>query len=138
MNIRKEVKTVRIPFFKQVSWYLVFALFLISIVPKAEAGISPSEMVSTVIDRAHDMERVQKAIESKMIRERLGKLGFTEDEIASRLGRLTDQQVHQLALNLDSLKVAGDDGLGVIVLLLVIAILVVILLQVTGHKVIVK
>ncbi len=129
---------MKIPFFRQVSWYLVFALFLISIAPKAEAGISPSEMVSVAIDRAHDMERVQKAIESKMIKERLGKLGFTDDEVASRLGRLSDQQVHQLALNLDSVKVAGDDGLGVIVLLLVIAILVVILLQVTGHKVIVK
>ena len=36
------------------------------------------------------------------------------------------------------MKVAGDDGLGIIIALLIIAILVVLLLQLTGHKVIVK
>jgi len=55
-----------------------------------------------------------------------------------RLERLNDQQLHQLAQNIDNVKVAGDSGLGIVIGLLVIAILVVLLLQLTGHKVIVK
>ena len=103
-----------------------------------EAGFSPTELMNPTLERAHDLDKVQKAIESKMIRERLEKLGYRAEEITSRLGHLSDQQLHQLALNLDNVKVAGDDGLGIILVLLVIAVLVVVLIQLTGHKVIVR
>lgn len=129
---------VRIPFMKEVAWYLVFAMFIIGIVPKVEAGFAPSEVIAlSKVDRVADLERIQKVLETKMISERLEKLGFTHDEINSRLSHLSDQQVHQLALQLDDLKVGKDDGLGIIIALLVIAILVVILLQLTGHRVVV-
>lgn len=73
-----------------------------------------------------------------MVKERIANLGFTHDEIQSRLSDLNDQQLHKLALQLDSLKVGGDDGLGIIIALLIIAILVVLLIRLTGHKVIIK
>ncbi|MCL5238748.1 MAG: PA2779 family protein [Nitrospirae bacterium] len=129
---------MRIPLMRQVAWYLVFAMFIIGIAPKAEAGFTPSEVIAlSKVDRAADLDRVQKTLETKMIRERLEKFGLTQDEINSRLARLSDQQVHRLALQLDDLKVGKDDALGVIIALLVIAILVVLLLQLTGHRVIV-
>ena len=129
---------MRMPFMKQVTWSLVFAMFIIGIVPRVEAGFAPSEAVTLAkIDRAADLEKVQKVLETKMIKERLEKLGFTQDEISNRFSQLSDWQIHQLALQLDDLKVGGD-GLGVVILLLVIAILVVILLQLTGHRVIIK
>ncbi len=124
---------------RQVSWYLIVAMFLIGIAPKVDAGIAPSELVAmSQTDRAADMERIRQVIESKMVGERLGKLGFTQDEIRTRLQGLSDQQIHKLALQLDDLKVGRDDGLGIIIAILVIAILVVIFLQLTGHRVIVK
>jgi hypothetical protein len=127
-----------VPFMKQISWYLVVAMFIIGIAPKVEAGFSPSEVIAlSKADRAADIEKIQQVIETKMIRERLEKLGLSQDEINSRLAQLSDQQVHKLALQLDDLNVGGD-ALGVIIALLVIAILVVLLLQLTGHKVIVK
>lgn len=129
---------VRIPFMREVAWYLVFAMFIIGIAPKVEAGFAPSEAIALAqVDRAADMDRIQKVLETKMIKDRLEKLGFTQDEINSRLAQLSDQQMHQLALQLDDLKVGKDDGLGIIIALLVIAILVVILLQLTGHRVVV-
>jgi len=129
---------VRIPFMKEVTWYLVFAVFIIGIAPKVEAGFAPSEAIAlSKVDRAADLERIQKVLETKMIRERLEKLGFTQDEINSRLSQLSDQQIHQLALQLDDLKVGKSDALGVIIALLVIAILVIIILQLTGHRVVV-
>ncbi len=128
---------MRVPFMKEFAWYLVFAMFIIGIVPRVEAGFAPSELIAlSKADRAADMEKIQKTLETKMIRERLEKLGFTQDEINSRLGQLSDRQMHQLALHLDDLKVGGD-ALGIVIALLVITILVVLLLQLTGHRVVV-
>lgn len=129
---------VKIPFMKEITWYLVFAMFVIGIAPKVEAGFAPSNAIALAqVDRAADMDKIQKILETKMIRDRLEKFGFTQEEINNRLAHLSDQQIHQLALQLDDLKVGKDDALGIIIALLVIAILVVILLQLTGHRVIV-
>lgn len=129
---------MRISVFRGITWYLVIAMFIIGIVPNVEAGFSPSQVIAGAqIDRAYDIAKVQNIIETKMVKERLEKLGFTTEEVRSRLDRLSDQQLHQLALQLDDAKVGGD-GLAVVILLLVIAILVVVVLQLTGHKVIVK
>ncbi|MEW6570675.1 MAG: PA2779 family protein [Nitrospirota bacterium] len=127
-----------IPFMKQVAWYLIVAMFVISIAPRVEAGLSPSEIVAlTQIDRAADLEKIQKVLEMKAVSHRLAKLGLTQDEIQNRIGQLSDQEIHNIALKLDELKVGQSDVLGVIIALLVIAILVVVLLKLTGHRVIV-
>ncbi len=127
---------MRIPFMKYVSWYLVIAIFIIGIAPKVEAGYAPSELIATAkIDRAADIEKIRKALEIKAVSERLKQFGFTQDEIQKRFASLSDSQIHQLALQLDDLKI-GQDALGVIIALLVIAILVVVLLKLTGHRVI--
>lgn len=124
------------PLVKAISWYLVFAIFIIGIVPRVEAGFAPSSPISLPeTDRDADLSKIQKVLETKMVRERLEKLGFTKEEIAHRLHQLSDQQIHQLALKLDELKVGGD--LGVVIALLVIIILVIVILQLTGHKVII-
>jgi hypothetical protein len=128
---------MKIPFLRQVSWYLIIIFFIIGIAPKVDAGISPSELiVMSQVDRTADLEKIQKIIETKMVRERLEKFGFTQEEIQNRLNNLSDQQIHKLALQIDDIKV-GSDGLGILIAILVIAILVVLLLQLTGHKVIV-
>jgi hypothetical protein len=127
-----------IPILRGITWYLVVAMFIIGITPKVEAGFSPSQVIlDAQSDRNHDIAKIQTIIETKMIRDRLEKLGFSSDEVKSRLDRLSNQQVHQLALQLDDIKVGGD-GFGVIIALLIIAILVVVLIQITGHRVIIK
>lgn len=127
-----------IPFMKQIAWYLVVAMFVIGIAPRVDAGLAPSEVIAlTQVDRQADLGKIQKVLETKMIRDRLEQYGLTQDEINARLAQLSDQQVHNFALQIDDLKVGGD-GLGIIIALLVIAILVVILIQLTGHRVIVK
>ena len=70
-----------------------------------------------------------------MVRERLEKLGYAQEEINSRLTQLNDQQMHNLALQIDDMKVGGD--LGIVIALLVIVILVVLFIQLTGHRVVV-
>jgi len=130
---------LNIPFMKQISWYLVVAMFIISVAPRVEAGLAPSEIIALAqAERAADFEKIQKVLEIKAISQRLTQFGLTNDEIQSRLSQLSDQQVHQIALQLDDLKVGQDDALGLIIALLVIAILVIIVLKLTGHKVIIS
>lgn len=129
---------MRIPFMKHVAWYLVIAMFIIGIAPRVDAGLAPSEIIAlTEVDRTADIEKIQKFLEMKAVGERLAQLGLTHDEIQKRLNQLSDQQIHQIALQLDELKIGKGDALGVIIALLIIAILIVLLLQLTGHKVIV-
>ena len=76
-------------------------------------------------------------MESRLISQRLSDLGFSQEEVSSRLDRLSDEQVHFFSSHLESVQTGGDAALGIIIALLIIAILVVVLLQVTGHRVIV-
>lgn len=125
------------PLMRHISWYLIIAMFIIGITPKADAGLAPSALIAmSQTDRPADFEKIQKVIEMKMVSERLEKLGLAQDEIQARLGSLSDQQLHNLALQIDDIKVGGD-ALGVIIALLVIAVLVVVLLQLTGQRVVV-
>lgn len=127
---------MRIPLMRHISWYLIIAMFIIGITPKVEAGIAPSEIIAmSQADRAADIGKIQKVLEMKMVRERLEKLGFAQDEIQNKLSSLSDQQMHNLALQIDEIKVGGD--LGIVIALLVITILVVLLIQLTGHRVVV-
>jgi hypothetical protein len=129
---------MRIPFMKHVTWYLVIAMFIIGIAPRVDAGLTPSEIiVLTQIDRNADLVKIQKVLEVKAISERLMQFGLTQDEVQKRLIQLSDQQIHQIALQLDDLKIGQDDALTLLIALLFIAILVVVLLKLTGHKVIV-
>ncbi len=123
---------------KSIAAYLACAMFIIGIAPRVDASFAPSTALPLAHnDRSADLATLQTTLEHKMVKERLANLGFTSDEIRARLDQLSDQQIHQIAQHLDSLKVGGD-GMGIIIGVLVIAILVVILLQLTGHKVIVK
>jgi hypothetical protein len=129
---------MRIPFRKSISWYLVIALFLISIVPRVDAGLAPSEVITfAAADRVEDLQKIRQILEMKAVSERLIQLGLTSDEVQQRLASLSDQQIHQIALQLDDLRIGQTDALGVIIALLVIAILVIVILKLTGHKVIV-
>jgi hypothetical protein len=134
--MRKEVTIVNIPFMKHIAWYLVAAMFIIGIAPRVDAGLAPSEIITIAQgERTADLDKIRQALEVKAVSERLNQLGFSREDIRNRLVQLNDQQVHQIALQLDDLKVGQGDALGVIIALLVIAILVIVLLKLTGHRV---
>ncbi len=129
---------MKIPFMRQIAWYLVFAMFVIGIAPRVDAAFAPSEVIAfSQVDRQADLGKIQNVLETKLIKERLVQYGMSPDEVNTRLSQLSDQQLHKFALQIDDLKVGGD-GLGIVIALLVIAILVVLLIQLTGHKVVVR
>lgn len=126
-------------FMKHVTWYLVVAMFVIGITPRVYADFSPSEIVGVPeIDRGADLGKIQNIIETKMIGERLKQIGLAPDEVQKRLSQLGDQQVHQLALQLDELKVGGDGGWAVFVVIIVLAAIAVLVIYLSGHKVLIQ
>jgi len=124
-------------FVQVVTWYMVAVMFVFGFVPRVEAGFLASQTSQGSQNRTEDLGAIQKALEMRMVSETMEKFGMTKAEVKSRLDVMTDAQIHQLATNLDEVRVGGD-GLGVIVVLLVIAILVIVIIELTGHKVIVK
>jgi hypothetical protein len=124
---------------KMISCYLVVAMFVLGITPRLYAGFSPSEAVSILtFDRSSDLEKIRKVLEMKMVRERLKNFGFTPNEIEKKLSQLEDQQIHQLALSLDDLKVGSDGWAWVVVILVLIAIGVIVYFYLTGHRVVIE
>src|SRR5512140_72934 len=130
---------MKIPFMTHISWYLVVAMFIIGIAPRVDAGLSPSEIISVQqADREADLQKIRKVIEIKAVSERLGQLGMTNDEVQKRLVNLSDQQIHQFALQLDDLKIGQSDAIGIVIAVLVVVILVIVILKLTGHRVMVS
>ena len=119
---------------KTLVWFLVLAMFLIGIVPRVDAAFVPSEAL-TQFDRASDVSKIQKVLEIKMVQQRLQDLGFTTQEIASRVDQMSDAQLHSLALKLDQLNVGQDGGWTVLAVVLVIALIVVLVIYFSGHRV---
>ncbi len=129
---------MKIPFFKQIAFYLVLVMAVLSIVPRVDASMVDSELITKALSqRQTDINKIQRFLESEIVQKRLKALGYSSEEISKRLNSLSDEELHQFASRVDQLRIAGDSGLSVIVTLLVIAILVVFLLQLTGHRVVV-
>jgi len=121
--------------FKMISIYLVLAIVVLTLPSQSWAMFIPTaESVST---RQADMVTIQKTLESQVIKQRLMDYGLSSEEAMARISRLSDAQTHQLAQNLDSVQ-AGADGLGAVVFVLVVAIIVVLILELTGHHIIVR
>jgi len=125
-------------FKKGVVWYLAMAMFIIGTTPPCFAGFSPSQVIAlSQGERSTDLQRVQKFLETKMVRERLRALGFTREEILLKLASVSDPQIHHLALHLDEMKVVGDGG-EVVIIVFLAALLIVLIIYATGHKIILK
>jgi hypothetical protein len=121
--------------------YMIVAVAVLTVVPAdVQAMFLPSGVDlaqgGSSLDRQQNLERLQRLLESRLISQRLSDLGFSQGEVSSRLNRLSDEQVHFFSSHLESLQTGGD-GLGIIIALLVIAVLVVVLLEVTGHRVLI-
>lgn len=95
----------------------------------APAGLSP--------DRAADLARIQKTLESKELRQKLLDYGLTPEETEARISSLSDEQLHRLAANLDSVQ-AGGDALGFVLGLVLIALLIVLIIYLLEGRIEIK
>jgi hypothetical protein len=65
-----------------LTWYLVFLIAFISLVPRLDAAFVPSEMTTGASgDRHGERERIEAVLERKVVENRLLDLGFTIHEV---------------------------------------------------------
>jgi hypothetical protein len=122
------------PFARILSLYLIVALFALTLPAQGWAMIVPAGRSEA---RSADLVKVQTALESSVVRQRLLDYGLTHDETTKRLGAFSDEQVHRFAAHLDAVQ-AGGDVLGDVVVILLIVVIVIAILELTGHHVIIK
>ncbi len=121
-------------YFKMISAYLIIAMVLITLPAQGWAMFIPSTGSDTV--RKADMETIQKTLESTVVRQRLMDYGLSPEEAMTRVNTLSDEQVHRFAQQIDSVQAGGE--LGAVIFVLLVAIIVVLIIELTGHRVVVK
>ena len=125
--------------------YLIAALLAIStLAGPAEAMLLPAPSDASHAgqsalssDRAADIAKIQKVLETKELQQRLQDYGLTAEEAAARIDKLSDEQLHRLASNLDSVQ-AGGDGLGFVLGVVIIALLVVLIIYLLEGRIVIK
>lgn len=138
------MKTMLTTFYaKPLALYLAAALLAIS----TFAGTAEAMFVTAVprqnavaaesTDRAADLIRIQSALESKIVQQKLLDYGLSPEETMARVNALSSEQINQLASHSDALQ-AGGDPVDLVVSLLVIALLVVLLIYVIQGRVVIR
>ena len=112
---------------RRITIVLIILMSLISFVPRVEAAFISSGEAQNELMRDQDMQIIKKALENKVITQRLQDLGFSDQEIQDRMDQLSDQEVHNLATQIDSINQGGI--LGVVIAVLVIVLLVILILK---------
>ncbi len=106
-------------------------LLLSSLAGPAEAMLLPARpdgaQAAPATGRAADLAVVQKTLESRVLQQRLEDYGLTPEEAAERINALSDEQLHQLAANIEALQ-AGGSVVGTLVTLALIAGVVVLII----------
>jgi hypothetical protein len=116
-----------------IVWTLVLTTLVTGWLPvESQAMLAPpdeslvSESVSSP-NRADDLRTVRSVIENKLVHQRLEDLGFTQEEINTRLNQLSDAQLHQVAMQINALLPGGQDVIWTIVGILLIVLLIILL-----------
>jgi hypothetical protein len=93
----------------------------------------PSPYEGNGIDhREADLEKIQKFLESKLVQHKLFQLGLSREQIEERLHQLDNEQIHQIASQIDSLEAGGDSAAIWIIVLILLGVIVFLVLELTG------
>jgi hypothetical protein len=86
--------------------------------------------------KAQELTRIQRALETEIVKGKLEAYGLTPEDINQRLEGLSDDQVHMLAQASDRVLAGGDGGEVVIAVLLIVLIVLLILYLTNKHIVV--
>lgn len=127
---------------KPLAGYLIIALIALStfagpaeamFVPAAAQGDVASAFRATS-DRAADLGRIQSALETKIVRQKLMDYGLSPTEALAKMNMLSDQQLHMLATHTDAVQ-AGGHAADVFFGLVIVGLLVVVLIYLLQGRV---
>jgi len=110
--------------------YLIAALIAVSaFAAPAEAMLLPTgPPAAAPIDRAADLALIQRALEARVLQQRLIEYGLTREQALERLNALPDEQVHQFASRIEMLQAGGRRSVDLEVVLVILLLLLLILI----------
>jgi hypothetical protein len=124
------------PFRLWTAVLLVLCMGAMDVAPAA-AGLAPSRVSgATSIDSARDADMLvaQRALENKVVAQKLRDYGLAPDDAQMRLASMSDQDLHTLATASKGLP-SGGDATGAVIGVLVVVILVIVILRLTNREV---
>jgi hypothetical protein len=109
-------------------------------VAPAAAALAPSRVsgeTAIVSTRDADLLVVQRALEHKLVVQKLRDYGVSPEEAKLRVASMTDQDLHTLASASKGLP-SGGDAIGALVTVLIIILLVIVILKLLNKDIIVR
>ncbi len=120
--------------FNVVTVFLVLLTFVpVSLTSTpARAAVTESQMIAPELNASTKREineiKVRRALENKIVAEKLMSHGLTKEEVSQKISTMSDEQVHQIASLSDRIPAGGDGVVAVVVTLLVITALVLLII----------
>ena len=123
-------------------WTAVLAILCMSSlnISPALAGLAPSTRSgATTVTSARDADLLvaQRALENKVVAQKLRDYGVSPDQAQLRLASMSDQDLHRLASVSKGLP-SGGDATGAIIGVLIVVILVIVILKLMNRQVVVR
>lgn len=108
--------------------YLSLALLILGgLQENVVAGLIPSNAGvadgAVPIDRAADTQTIQRVLESKVVAQRLTDMGLSVEEVQASMDKLSPEDLHQIAANMDGVQ-AGGGVVGAVIVVMVLVVLV--------------
>lgn len=123
---------------KRICRLILVFYFLVALLPSTgeasliESRLSNGEQMS---QRTDQIESVRKALEHKVVAQKLGDFGLSQEEVIARMNTLDDKQLHQLASLSD--EIGGGDN-GIIIVVLLVLLLVILTLNLFGKRIAIR
>ena len=109
-------------------------------VAPAAAGLvasRPSGSTTIVSARDADLAVVQRALENRLVAQKLRDYGVTPAEVQLRLAVMSDQDLHTLASASKGLP-SGGDAVGALIGVLIVILLVIVIIKLLNKEIIVR
>ena len=119
---------------------MIAAMGLLNVGPAA-AGIAPSRVsgqTALVSVRDADLVIATRALENRIVAQKLQDYGVSTEAAAARIASLSDQDLHTLAQSSKGLPSGGDGATGAVIGVLIVVILVIVIMRMMNKQVIVR
>lgn len=120
-------------------WLILTIAFCTLVYSFASAQADMIQSISGVdgnSNRAQKIETIRRALENKLVRQKLKDAGLNTQDVDQQLATMNDEQIHTLAHASQDVLAGGDGGaLELVITLLIIAVLVILILKLMGKDI---
>ena len=129
---------------RKAAWFVLVALLMAgwmgaigSLRGVAEAGLIASHL-SEAEARSEDLAKVQSFLENKIVVQNLVDYGVSPEEARAKVESMSAQDLHRLASLTDRAAAGADDGIGLLIGLVILILLVIVIIKLMNKEVVVR